>query len=117
MAWCTVTGYHLWSETYDRELKDVFAVQDELSRAIVGALKVKLSGEQRDAPLVTRATEDLEAHDLYLKGRYLWNQRTYESLLRAASYFERAVAKDSTYAQAYAGLADAYVLLPEYGST
>jgi serine/threonine-protein kinase len=106
----------LWSETYDRELADVFQVQDELARAIVGALRVQLKLASRaGTALVRPATTDLEAHDLYLRGRLLWNQRTYESLLQAARYFERAIARDSGYAQAYAGLADAYVLLPIYG--
>ncbi|MDQ3881513.1 MAG: protein kinase, partial [Chloroflexota bacterium] len=106
----------LWSETYDRDLADVFQVQDELARAIVGALRLQLKLTNRaDTALVEAPTEDLEAYNLYLQGRYVWNRRTYESLLKAARYFERAVERDSTYAQAYAGLADAYVLLPAYG--
>jgi adenylate cyclase len=106
-------GYHLWSETYERELEDVFAVQDEIARAIVGALKVKLGGDEA-GPLVTRATANLEAYSLYLQGRYLWNQRTAEALERAVRLFEQAIAKDPRFARAYAGLADSYVLLPYY---
>jgi TolB-like protein len=109
-------GVQLWSEAYDRELADVFAVQDDLSRAIVSALKVTLAGEQ-DEPLVSRPTQSLEAYNLYLQGRYAWNQRTEAGFKQAVRYFERAITQDSGYAQAYAGLADAYVLLPERGPT
>jgi len=110
------SGYHLWSDEYDRQLKDVFAVQDEISRAIVVALRLKLRlGGRTDSALVSAPTADLAAHDLYLKGRFLWNQRTYESLLTAVRYFEQAIQRDSTYAEAYAGLADTYVVLPFWG--
>jgi serine/threonine protein kinase len=108
-------GYHLWSEEYDRELKDVFAVQDDLARAIVGALRVHLNlPGQKAATIVKTATVDPQAHDLYLQGRFFWNRRTPESLRTAARYFERAIARDSGYAEAYAALADAYVLFPSY---
>ena len=105
-------GYHLWAEAYDRDLRDVFAVQGEIARAIAGALRVKLSGEP--TALVVRPTADLTAYDLYLKGRHGLNQRTGASLLQAVNYFEQAIARDPRFAQAYAGLADAYVLLPGY---
>jgi serine/threonine protein kinase/tetratricopeptide (TPR) repeat protein len=110
------TGYHLWSDEYDRKLKDVFAVQAELARAIVGALRgrLKFRGGAGGESLAARPPE-LEAHDLYLEGRYELNQRTYESLRRAESYFDRAVAEDSTYARAYEGLADTYSRLPLFG--
>ena len=112
------SGYHLWSDEYDRQLKDVFAVQEELARAIVGALRVRLEPAGRPrAGLVEPATADLEAHDLYLQGRSVWNQRTAESFRRAVDFFDRAIARDSGFAQAYAGLADTYVLLPFYGHT
>ena len=109
----TKDGYHIWSEEYDRELADVFAVQDELARAIVGALRVTLQ-RPAGAALVKAGTADLEAHDLYLQGRFQWNRRTYESMLEAVRYFKRAIARDSTYAEAYAGLAETYVLFPTY---
>jgi eukaryotic-like serine/threonine-protein kinase len=112
----TKDGYHLWSEEYDRELADVFAVQDDLARAIVAALRVTLQRPSREG-LVKTATTDLAAHDLYLQGRFHWNRRTYESMPQAVRYFERAVARDSTYAEAYAALAEAYVLLPIYGAS
>src|SRR5205823_2815 len=108
-------GYHLWAEAYDRDLRDVFAVQAEIAQAIAGALKVKLSGEA--ATMVARPTMDLTAYDLYLKGRQALNQRTGGSLVQAVAYFEQAIARDPRFAQAYAGLADAYVLLPGYSVT
>ena len=108
-------GYHLWAETYDRDLRDVFAVQEEIAQAIVGALRVKLGGEA-SAPVV-RPTADLTAYDLYLKGRYAVNQRSSASLVQAVAWFEQAVARDPRFAQAYAGLADAYVLMPGYNVT
>src|SRR5438067_2154937 len=108
-------GYHLWAEAYDRDLRDVFAVQAEIAQAIAGALKVKLSGEA--ATMVARPTMDLTAYGLYLKGRQALNQRTGGSLVQAVAYFEQAIARDPRFAQAYAGLADAYVLLPGYSVT
>src|SRR6185503_18274023 len=97
----TKDGYHLWSEEYDRELADVFAVQDDLARAIVGALRVTLQ-RPGGGTLVKEGTSDLEAHDLYLQGRFHWNRRTYEAMPEAVRYFERAIARDSDYGDAYA---------------
>jgi serine/threonine-protein kinase len=109
-------GYQLWSESYDRDLRDVFAVQDEIARAIVAALRLRLKLTARsDSTLARLATLDAEAHDDYLRGRFLWNQRTYQSLRDALTYFEHAIARDSAYAEAYAGLADTYVVLPAFG--
>jgi serine/threonine-protein kinase len=101
------SGYHLWSDEYDRNLADVFGVQDELARAIAGALRIKLAGGA-DAPLVQRPTEDPEAHELYLRGRYYFNRYTHADNRRAIEFFTRALQRDSSYALAYAGLADAY---------
>lgn len=110
-------GFHIWSETYDRELRDVFAVQDEISRAIVSALSVKLRLANRsDTAIVRIGTSDPEAHDLYLRGRFLWNQRTFPSLLSAQQLFNRAIQRDSSYAQAYSALAQTIILLPIYSS-
>jgi TolB-like protein/Tfp pilus assembly protein PilF len=106
---------HVWSKTYDRELKNVFDVEDELARSIVQALKPKLV-QAEAVPLVKPATANLAAHDLYLKGRYLWNKRTGEALTKAIGYFQQAIEQDPSYALAYVGLADATALLPEYGS-
>ncbi|MDQ2669578.1 MAG: tetratricopeptide repeat protein, partial [Gemmatimonadota bacterium] len=105
-------GYHLWAETYDRDMSDVFAVQEEIARAIVAALRVELGGEA--ATIVVHPTADLAAYDLYLRGRHAVNQRTGGGLVQAANDFEQAIARDPRFAQAYAGLADAYVLMPGY---
>lgn len=106
-------GYHLWSKTFDRELKNVFALEDELARSIAEALRPKLL---KDAPLVQRATGSAEAHDLYLKGRHFWSKRTAEDLKEAMGYFERAVAADPTYALAHAGISDSWLLQGEYSA-
>jgi serine/threonine protein kinase/Tfp pilus assembly protein PilF len=103
-------GYQLWSESYDRDLADVFAVQEDVARAIVAALRVRLA-PARDSALAVRPTGDLQAYDLYLKGRFAWNQRTGPSLQEAVRYLEQAVARDSTFARAWAALADAYLLV------
>ena len=102
-------GNEIWSEEYDRDARDrdVFAVQDEITRAIVAALRVHLSGPA-SAALAKRSTESPEAHDLYLQGRYFFAQRDSASLRKAADYFERAIQKDSSYALAWSGLGDAY---------
>jgi len=101
-------GYHLWSDEYDGDAKDVFAVQDTIARAIVGVLQVKLTG-QVGAPLVKRSTGNPEAHDLYQQGRYFFARRADPASLRKAQeYFERAIQKDSSYTLAWSGLSDAY---------
>jgi len=105
-------GYHLWSNTYDRELKNVFVLEDDLARAIVEALKARLV---RTSALVQPATRSTEAHDLYLQGRYLWAKRTPNALQGAMRLFEQAIALDPTYALAQSGLADCYSLLLDYG--
>ena len=104
-------GYHLWSKTYDRELKSVFAVEDELARAIADALTPKLL---KQPTLVQQGTGNTEAHDLYLKGRHLWSKRTAEDLKEAMGFFQKAIAVDPDYALAHAGLADCYILIAEY---
>lgn len=106
-------GYHMWSEKYDRNMEDIFAIQDEISLAIVDKLKIELLGDEA-ALLVKRGTDDLEAYDLYIKGRFFWEQRG-KGLEKAIEYFKRALARDPNYAQAYAGLADSYNLLGFYG--
>jgi serine/threonine-protein kinase len=107
-------GYHLWSERYDRDMDDVFAVQDEIARAIVDKLKVKLAGDG-EAPLVKRPTRDLEAYHLYLQGRYAWqSRRDAEGLRRAIECFEQAIARDPAFAIAHAGLADVYSSMAMY---
>ncbi len=107
-------GYHLWSDEYERDDRDVFAVQDEIARAIVGALRVKLTGAAT-ASLVKRSTASPEAHDLYLQGRYFYEKRDEVGLRKAKEYFERAIQKDSSFALAYSGLSDTYSFLSAFG--
>ena len=107
-------GFHLWSERYDRDMEDVFAVQDDIARTVVEKLKVKLLGAE-DAPLVKRSTHDVEAYDLYLQGRYYWSRRHKGFLGKALEYFEQAIAQDPSCAAAHAGLADGYTVLALYG--
>ena len=106
-------GYHLWSEKFDRDMEDVFAIQDEISLAIVDKLKVRLLGEEQ-AKLVNRHTENLDAYNLYLRGRWFWNKRTDEGLGKAIVCFEDAIEIAPDYALAYAGMADAYNDLLNY---
>jgi TolB-like protein/Tfp pilus assembly protein PilF len=108
------TRCYLWSETYDRQLKDVFAIQEEISRDVVQALRVRLHQEQRDQ-LSKRYTENLNAYTLYLRGRQQWNLRSEAGLRTAIEFFQQAIAADPSYALAYAGLADSYSLLGNYG--
>jgi serine/threonine-protein kinase len=103
-------GIVLWAERYDRDLKDVFQVQDEITRAIATALRATLG-----QPLST-ATADLEAYDLYLRGRYYWSKRGSEGLNKAIDFFGRAVQSDSSFARAHAGLSMAYAVLPIFES-
>jgi len=114
-------GYQLWSRTYERKLEDVFVIQEEISRSIVETLKGTLIGSA-DSAATERRDTDLEAyslylrgrHALYMKGRYSWYRRTEEGLRTAAAYFAQAIEKDSTYALAHAGLADANAVLGFY---
>ena len=101
-------GYQIWSERYDRQLDDIFAIQDEISLAIVSALRVRLLGEEK-AALVKRQTDSVEAYQLYIRGRHHWHTWSPDGLNRAAEYMERAIAIDPEYTLAYVGLADAYV--------
>lgn len=96
------SGVYLWSETYERQMEDIFAIQDEISRSIVDTLRVRLGTARQ----ISR-TVPMEAYHLYLKGRFHWNKRTVESMYRAIECFEQAIAVKSDYAAAHAGLADA----------
>ena len=100
-------GYQLWSERYDREMKDIFDVQDEIALAVVEVLKVKLFGDEK-AAVLKRGTENKESFQLYLKGRYHFAKRTKEDHFKAIDYFQQAVALDSNFALAYVGIADSY---------
>ncbi len=107
-------GYHLWSERYDREMDDVFAIQDEIATAIADRLKVTVVGDADD-PLVRPPTDNLDAYDRYLKGRFFLYQRVGASFQNALECFERARVLDPEFALAHAGLADAYGLIGFYG--
>jgi tetratricopeptide (TPR) repeat protein len=106
-------GRALWSERYDREMADVFAIQDEISKTIVGTLRSTLLGDLGD-PVPVRYTANLKAYNLYLKGRFWWNRRTQDSIAEGIRYFEQAIAEDAGYALAYTGLADSYALQLDY---
>jgi serine/threonine protein kinase/tetratricopeptide (TPR) repeat protein len=105
-------GYQLWSETYDRQLEDVFAIQEEISRAIVDALKVQLTGGKEEQ-LVKPTTENLEAYTLYLKGRFFVNRVAEHDLQKGMSLFEQALDADPGYARAYSGIADCWCNLAD----
>ena len=112
-------GMALWSDAYEREVKDVFRVQDEIARSVAGALRARLpgiTGPQPARPVASPGTTNPEAYDLYLRGSYLLELRG-GGVSKAVDYFERAIAEDSTFARAYAGLAYALGLLPNYTGT
>ncbi|MEE9169606.1 MAG: tetratricopeptide repeat protein, partial [bacterium] len=108
-------GFQLWSERFERDVKDVFAVQDEISEAIVNTLKSKLVDAARVTAL-RRYTENLEAYNLYLQGRYYWAKRTEEDLNKGIEFFNQAIDIDPDYALAYSGLADSHIMLGTYGA-
>jgi serine/threonine protein kinase/Tfp pilus assembly protein PilF len=104
-------GYHLWSDKYDREMEDIFAVQDEIARAITEILKVRLLPAEATR-LASRSTRDVEAYNDFLKGRYFFNRR---EAPEAIVEFERALKRDASYTEAYTGLADSYCIYGFYG--
>jgi len=106
-------GYHLWSETYDRELTDIFAIQSDVAQQIAVALKAQVSCAEKER-IEKRPTSNLEAYTFYLKGRYFWSKRTEEGLKKSIEYFNQAIENDPDYALAYVGLADSYSLLCSY---
>ncbi len=106
-------GFRMWSDRFDADLSDIFAVQDEIARAVAAALRVRLAGAPDELTLKGQ-TRDHVAQDLYLRGRFEWNRRTQASLERAVEAFGRALARDSSYARALVGLGDAYAVLGFY---
>jgi len=110
-----LTDAHLWAETYDRKLTDIFAVESEISKTIADTLQAKLTGSEKIS-IAKVPTANTEAYELYLKGRFFWNKRTGADLKRAIDYFNQAIAKDPNYALAYAGLADSYTLLSVFSA-
>ncbi|MBI5471642.1 MAG: tetratricopeptide repeat protein [Ignavibacteriae bacterium] len=109
----TETDERLWTGTYDQELTHIFAIQRDVATKIAEALQTRISPVERHR-LATSTTESVRAYDLYLRGRYHWNKRLPDELKQSIKYFEQAIAVDSTYALAYAGLADAYVVLGDF---
>lgn len=107
-------GSQLWGAQYNRPVADVLAVQEDISREISQNLRLRLSGEEKQR-LTKHSTENAEAYQLYLKGRYYWNKRTPQGFRKATEYFEQAIEKDPGYALAYTGLADCYSVLDWYG--
>jgi TolB-like protein/Tfp pilus assembly protein PilF len=111
----TQTGFHLWSETYDRKLQDIFAVQDEIAQAIVDKLKIQLAPKEQELAQRDKApTQNVEAYELYLQGRSIWKRRGEDNLKRAIDMYQAAIARDPAFARAHAALASAYVVLPGY---
>jgi eukaryotic-like serine/threonine-protein kinase len=108
------SGSQLWGQQYKRQLTDIFAIQDEISTEISSRLRVQFTSEEQQR-LTKHYTENPEAYELYLKGRYFWNKRTLEAMKKALGYFEQAVECDPIYARAYTGLADCSAMLSIYG--
>ena len=110
-----LTDAHLWADTYDRKLIDIFAVESEIAKTIADTLQAKLTGSEKIS-IAKTPTVNPEAYELYLKGRFFWNKRTAADLRKAIEYFNQAISKDPGYALAYAGLADSYVILSVFGA-
>ncbi|MEK6320674.1 MAG: protein kinase [Acidobacteriota bacterium] len=108
-------GSHLWGEQYTREMSDLLTLEHDISTKISEQLRLKLTSAQK-SNLTKRSTENSEAYQVYLKGRYHWNKRTEEGITKSIEYFEQAIAFDSKFALAYAGLADSYNLLASYST-
>ena len=109
-----MTDAHLWADTYDRKLTDIFAVESEIAKTIAETLQARLTGSEKSS-IAKTPTVNPEAYELYLKGRFFWNKRTGDDLRKSIEYLKQAIAKDPGYALAYAALADSYGLLRFYG--
>jgi TolB-like protein/Tfp pilus assembly protein PilF len=109
-----MTDAHLWAETYDRKLTDIFAVESEIAKTVAETLQARLTGSEKNS-IAKTPTVNPEAYELYLKGRFFWNKRTGDDLRKSIEYLKQAIAKDPGYALAYAALADSYGLLRFYG--
>jgi TolB-like protein/Flp pilus assembly protein TadD len=111
----TATGFHLWSETYDRKLADIFQVQDEIAGAIVDKLRIELGPQDQKLAMRDKApTQNVEAYELYLRGRDVWKRRGEENLRRAIELYQAALGRDPAFARAHSALASAYVVMPGY---
>jgi adenylate cyclase len=107
------TDGHLWSRSYDREMNDIFAIQSEIAQQVADALKIQLVASEKQK-VEKKATTNPEAHTMYLKGRYFWNERTKEGLDKAVKYLEEAIKMDPKFALAYSGLADCYTIYADW---
>jgi len=106
---------HLWADTFDRQLTDIFRIESDIAKTVADTLRARLTGFEEHA-IAAQPTENTEAHQLYLKGRYSWNKRTGSDLRKAIDYFRQAIDKDPDFALAYAGLGDSYILLSGFGA-
>jgi TolB-like protein/Tfp pilus assembly protein PilF len=110
-----MTDAHLWADTYDRKLTDIFAVESEIAKTIAETLQARLTGSEKSS-IAKRPTVNPEAYELYLKGRFFAEKRTGADLRKSIEYYDQAIAKDPNYALAYVGLADSHLLLTAYGT-
>jgi TolB-like protein/Tfp pilus assembly protein PilF len=110
------TDAHLWADTFDRKLTDIFKIESEIAKTVAETLQAKLSGSEQHA-IAARPTENPEAYQFYLKGRYYWEKRTAQNLKKAIDQFQQAADEDPNYALAYVGVADCYSLLEDYVGT
>jgi TolB-like protein/tetratricopeptide (TPR) repeat protein len=108
-----MTDAHLWADTYDRKLTDIFSVESEIAKTIADTLQAKLTGSEKRM-MAAQSTNDTTAYELYHKGRSLWERRSGDNIPKAIAFYEQAISHDPNYALAYAGLAKAYILLPFY---
>ena len=108
-----LTNAHLWAEIYDRKLTDIFAVESDIAKTIAETLQARLTGSEKSA-ITKQPTANEVAYELYLKGKSLWERRSGDNIPKAIAFYDQAIARDPNYALAYAGLAEAYVLLPYY---
>jgi TolB-like protein/Tfp pilus assembly protein PilF len=108
-----LTDAHLWADTYDRKLIDIFSVESEIAKTIADTLQAKLTGSEKQM-MAAQPTTDTAAYELYHKGRSLWEKRSGDNIPKAIAFYEQAIARDPNYALAYAGLASAYIIVPFY---
>ena len=108
------TDAHIWSEIYDRDISDIFSIESDVAQKVAKELKAAMTAKEK-VQIETSSTNNPEAYNLYLQGRFFWNKRTKEGVDKSVEYFEKAVVSDTAYALAYAGLADAYYILAWYG--
>jgi serine/threonine protein kinase/Flp pilus assembly protein TadD len=107
---------HLWGDIYDRKLTDIFAVESDIAKTIADTLQAELTGAEKQL-IAAQPTSDTAAYELYLKGRLLWGKRSGDNIPKAIGFYEQAITRDPNYALAYAGLAEAYILLPFFTAT